>query len=165
MIEVWKDVVGYEGLYQVSNFGQVKNTKRQKVLIPQTNTWGYKHILLHKNGTRKTVTIHKLVVDAFITTERAGLQVNHKDENKSNNRLDNLELCTPAYNMNYGTGNDRRAAKVRKPILQINSEGKIINTFISARQAHELFGYCYKHISDCCLGRRHTHAGCYWRFA
>lgn len=115
-IEIWKDIEGYEGLYQVSNFGNVKSLNynrsgKEKILKPQKNKNKYLHISLCKNKNQKTFTIHRLVALAFIPNLHNYPCVNHIDENKENNHVDNLEWCTHEYNMNYGTLKERQSEK------------------------------------------------------
>ena len=117
MEEIWKDIEGYEGLYQVSNFGNVKSVKRvvkranstnlsvkERLLKERPNHKGYKMVSLSKNGKGKFCTIHRLVAKAFIPNPQNLPQVNHKDEDKMNNHADNLEWCTNKYNINYNNG-------------------------------------------------------------
>lgn len=108
MTEIWKDIEGYEGKYQVSNFGQVKSMiGQEKVLHPKKHRNGHLQIGLHKDKKRKTMYIHRLVAQAFIPNPDNLPCVNHKDENPNNNNVDNLEWCTQKYNCNYGTRVDR----------------------------------------------------------
>ena len=108
MTEIWKNIEGYEGKYQVSNFGQVKSMiGQEKVLHPKKHRNGHLQIGLHKDKKRKTMYIHRLVAQAFIPNPDNLPCVNHKDENPNNNNVDNLEWCTQKYNCNYGTRVDR----------------------------------------------------------
>ena len=108
MTEIWKNIEGYEGKYQVSNFGQVKSMiGQEKVLHPKKHRTGHLQIGLHKDKKRKTMYIHRLVAQAFIPNPDNLPCVNHKDENPNNNNVDNLEWCTQKYNCNYGTRVDR----------------------------------------------------------
>ena len=111
MDEVWKDVRGYEGIYKVSNFGRIKSLCRtgyggkpipERILKPQQDRYGYPVVGLHKNGKAATKTIHRIVAESFIDNPNCLKEVNHKDENKWNNRIDNLEWCTTHYNLTYG---------------------------------------------------------------
>ena len=112
MEEVWKDIEGFEGLYQVSNIGNVKslvNNKgvaREKVLKP-TIVSVYLHVNLYKNKTRKTYNVHRLVAKAFLPNPQNYPCVNHRDENGENNNVENLEWCSYKYNTNYGSRNER----------------------------------------------------------
>ena len=105
-MEEWKAVPGYEGLYEVSNKGNVRNVRRNKLLRLQKNQ-GYIKVWLYKNGIVTGLRVHRLVAQAFIPNPDNLLEVNHKDEDKTNNSVDNLEWCTRKYNVNYGTRNIR----------------------------------------------------------
>lgn len=119
MKEIWKDIVNLEGLYQVSNLGRVRSLdhfrkngagiylQKGKILSPQ-NANGYCFVRLSKNGKTRQYLIHRLVAQAFISNLEQYDEINHKDENKQNNHVSNLEWCTHKYNINYGTGNERR---------------------------------------------------------
>lgn len=113
--EIWKDVIEYEGLYQVSNLGRVKSlnykhTGKERILKSIRNKDGYWKVALYKNGKRKTLSVHRLVVTAFIEPIPKGLVVNHIDENPANNCVENLEICTHKKNLNHGTCQARRLA-------------------------------------------------------
>lgn len=118
MKEIWKDIQGYEGLYMISNYGNVKSlgnnkSRKEKILNPRTNTKGYKQIALCKNNKRKYYSIHKLVALHFIPNPNNLSEINHKDENKNNNSIENLEYCDHKYNMNYGTRTERARNKTK----------------------------------------------------
>ena len=125
MIEEWRDIKGYEGIYQVSNLGNVCSLDRVikhypkdyfqegKVLSPALSRNGYPMVILVNHNKRKTRNVHRLVAEAFIPNPNNLPQVNHKDENKTNNCVDNLEWCTQKYNLNYGTRNIK-ISKARK---------------------------------------------------
>lgn len=100
-MEEWKNVIGYEGLYEVSNIGNVRNVRRN-TLLRLSKTKGYIQVYLYKNGVKTGLKVHRLVAEAFIPNPDNLPQVNHKDENKMNNRVENLEWCTAKYNSNYG---------------------------------------------------------------
>ena len=106
-MEEWKEIPGYEGLYEVSNKGNVRNVRRNKLLrLSKTNN-RYIRVSLCKNGIKTGLTVHRLVAEAFIENPDNLPEVNHKDEDKTNNRVENLEWCDHKYNMNYGTRNIR----------------------------------------------------------
>lgn len=106
MEAVWRPVVNYEGLYEVSDCGQVRNVKRCSLLKNLKTNCGYYQVYLYKDGVRKGLKVHRLVAEAFIPNPLSLPQVNHKDEVKTNNNVDNLEWCTVKYNVNYGCRTD-----------------------------------------------------------
>ena len=165
MQEIWKDVVGYEGLYQVSSLGRIKSLLRYKrILKPQKNIHGYLKVSLYKNGKCKIFNIHNLVANAFIENPNNYKYVNHKDENKTNNRVENLEFCSFYYNLMYGTRVQRIAKKNNKPILQFDLEGNFIKEYESITQASKELNNSLNNISQCCLGRSRTSKGYIFRF-
>lgn len=103
-----KDVAGYEGLYAVSIYGDVWSYRRKKFLVKCPTKKGYLYVILSKNGNKEHAYVHRLVAQAYIPNPDNLAQVNHKDEDKTNNNVDNLEWCTTKYNINYGTGVERR---------------------------------------------------------
>ena len=126
-MEEWKNVIGYEGLYEVSNTGQVRSLDRYvkysngrihlhkgKVLSPVKDKYGYLTVVLSCNGKQKTIKIHRLVAQAFLPNPDNLPQVNHRDEVKLNNCVDNLEWCSAKYNLSYGTARIReRDTKIK----------------------------------------------------
>ena len=107
MMEEWRAVPGYEGLYEVSNKGNVRNVRRNTLLRLSKDCYGYIQVSLYKNGRRTGLRVHRLVTEAFLPNPDNLPEVNHKDEDKTNNRVENLEWCDHKYNMNYGTRNIR----------------------------------------------------------
>ena len=121
MKEIWKDIAGYEGLYQVSNLGNVRSLPRKGCKIKcmykmkfQLSTNGYYRVSLCKNSKHKKYFVHRLVAETFIPNPNNYPQVNHKDENKLNNKINNLEYCTNSYNINYGNRNNKCAKSMAK---------------------------------------------------
>lgn len=113
-MEVWKDIKGYEGMYQVSNYGNVRSLDYRrmgaiKVLKPFNDKYGYKAICLVKNKQKHTFTVHRLVAIAFISNPNNYPCVNHKNEIRDDNRVENLEWCTVKYNTNYGGCLEKRS--------------------------------------------------------
>ena len=106
-MEEWKEVPGYEGLYEVSNTGNVKSLIKNKIIKGFINRCGYRLVGLSKNGILKRFQVHRLVAQVFIPNPYNLPMVNHKDEDKSNNRVDNLEWCDAKYNIHYGTRSDK----------------------------------------------------------
>ena len=167
MKEIWKDIEGYEGLYQVSNFGRVRSLKNGKVRIlkPLTNKNGYLRVQLYKNNSLKTIFIHRLVAMAFIPNPNNLPMVNHKDEDKTNNIVSNLEWCDAKYNSNYGTARKRMIEKIQKVVLQIDKNTNVvINIFPSMKEAERQTGYNHGHICNCCKGKLKTTGGYKWSY-
>lgn len=116
MIEEWRPIEVYEGLYEVSSYGRVRSVDRYdsrnqfrkgKVLSPGKDKNGYLKVVLHCNGKCKTINVHRLVAQAFIPNPDNLPMINHKDEDKTNNNVTNLEWCDVKYNLNYGTARIR----------------------------------------------------------
>lgn len=147
MDEVWKDIAGYEGLYQVSNLGRVKSFRgsakfgkpEELVLKPSLINSGYHVVTLYsKNRKKHKFQVHRLVAETFIDNPAHLPCVNHKDENKLNNCVLNLEWCTYQYNNNYGTARIRAIESKRKTIVQMTLEGIPIAMYCSVTVAAEL---------------------------
>lgn len=160
MKEIWKDIKEYYGLYQVSNMGNVKSlnyhqTGKERILKPMVNKYGYLRVRLYKNGKCKMLTVHRLVLMTFAPINNMNkLEVNHKDENKKNNNLDNLEWCDRKYNSNYGTRNQ----KISKPVVQLDpTTNKVVNVYCSAMEA-EKQGFHRSAIIHCCKNRYTKHS-------
>ena len=194
MKEQWKDIKEYEGLYKISNLGKVKKVSRKKkgrgtkcygytkelILKPDMSKQGYLRATLYINGKGKKYLIHRLVGAAFIENPNNFPQINHKDENKSNNNIINLEWCNAKYNSNYGTGKTRAVlnadkikrvantdykaigVKTQKKVNQLSTDGKFIRVWegmtIAATGARQ------GGISNCCSGRTHSSGGFLWRY-
>ena len=166
--EIWKPVLDYIGLYEVSNLGRVRSLKFNKfrILKPFKTKKGYLHVDLCEDGKRKEFNIHRLVWETFNGKIPDGMQVNHIDENKLNNRLDNLNLMTPKENTNYGTRNKRASVamtngKLSDPVLQLTLDGELVREWPSMSEA-DRYGYNHSHISSCCNGKRKSHKGFKW---
>ena len=167
MKEIWKDKKDYEGRYQVSNWGRVKSLKRknvlkEKILKPYVDKDGYLTVML--NNPRKTFLVHRLVAEAFIPNPDNLPQVNHKDENKQNNVVINLEWCDVKYNNEYNNGQKRRAIKRLKPILQYTLDGEFVREWESAKQAEREGGFNNVCICKCCRGHIKYHKGFRWSY-
>lgn len=168
MAETWKDVAGYEGLYQVSDRGNVRSRRRRGssggVLKPKVNRDGYLYIVLYREGEWKPILIHRLVAQTFIPNPLNLPQVNHKDEDKTNNAANNLEWCTVKYNSNYGTCQARKAAKCSKVVLQYDKEGNFVREWTSTREVERQTGFAQSHISKCCRGELKSAYGFIWKY-
>lgn len=173
MEEIWKYIDGYPN-YMVSNMGRVKSlnynkTGKEKLLKPSKQNCNYLMITLSNNGKRKMFLIHRLVADAFIPNPDNLPQVNHKDEDKTNNCATNLEYCDRKYNINWGTGVKRSAkyrtnGKCSKAVLQYDLVGNFIKEFPSLKEVQRQLGYDTGSISNCCRGKAKTSGGYKWRY-
>lgn len=165
--EIWKPVIGYNGIYEVSNMGRVKSLNYlghgvTKLLKP-ANCRGYLYVVLFKDGKSKTCRVHRLVYEDFYGSipkyngfgdGNTIYEINHKDENKSNNRLDNLELITHTENVNYGTGMSRNPMfklnnKNSKTVYQYTKEGVLVKVWPSAHECMRN-GFLQGCVCDCC---------------
>ena len=184
-MEVWKEIKEYEGVYFISNKGRIKSVDRRipntngvgtrlikgKILSTTLNNKGYKCVSLHKNGKIKTFTIHRLVALYFIPNPNNYSDVNHKDENKKNNKVENLEWVTHEYNMNYGERaikaskklkNTRTLSKNGKARKVINLDtGKVFDTILEASWYYNINA---SGISQCCRGKSSNCGGFKWKY-
>lgn len=130
-MEIWKDIKGYEGLYQISNLGNVKSLRKNVILKCSkcSREGNYYKAGLYKNGKTKTILVHKLVANAFIPNPNNLPCINHKDENKLNNKADNLEWCTYKQNNDYGKHDIKKYISLLKRRLLLNypNEKDLIN--------------------------------------
>ena len=178
MEEIWKTIEGFEGLYEVSNLGRVRSLDRVrkagygstanikgKILTPQyLNDRKYLVVHLHRNEVGKHYLIHRLVATAFIDNPNNLPEINHKDENPSNNNVLNLEWCDRKYNTNYGTALDRRSRTRGRVVVQYDIEGHEIARYWSAREAARQIGKSQAAISRCCLGEYKSAYGYIWKY-
>ena len=174
-MEEWKDIDGYEGLYEVSDWGRVKSlennkSRKEKILKGVKNTYGYLQVHLCKDGKVVWKKVHRLVAQAFLENPQNLPQVNHKDECKTNNSVDNLEFCDNKYNVNYGTRNQRSGEKLTnhptksKRVDQIDPQtGEVIRQWESTREAGRN-GFKQNHVSDCARGKYKQYKGFIWKY-
>lgn len=175
MNEVWKDIPGYEGRYQVSNLGNVRSlnwrlTGQTKNLFLKPHNQGYLQVELADNGKRKTYMVHRLVAICFVDGYTEGMLVNHKNENRTDNRAENLEWCTQSYNTAYTVchlykDGKRKAFKCTLPILQMDMNGNVIKKWDSPISVKHTLGYNDWSIKQCCIGKRAQAYGYLWQFA
>ena len=184
MEEIWKDINDYEGLYQVSNLGRIKSLKRkvdagngkmrwqyERIMSnKKTNGNGYNIVSLHKNGKSKNKCVHRLVAEMFIKNTNNYKYINHKDENKQNNCVNNLEWCTAQYNVTYNNLHIRKGIKNRnnkysKRINRLDEENNILETYPSINEASRKMGVSVRTISKCLNGKQKHSAGYKWKYA
>jgi len=175
--EIWKDVPGYEGLYQISTFGRVKSLPRikrtkawqitsERILKPRVSGKEYLSVVLFdKKHEKKQWKVHRLVAIAFLPNPEELLEVNHKDENKGNNRADNLEWCTRSYNVKYGKRIEKQSKRLQKRVIMCGDDGDAILEFESIKSAAQYIGVDPTQISRASNpGNKKTKAGGYlWR--
>ena len=161
--EVWKDAVGFEGLYQVSNMGRVKSlcynhTKKECILKQVLNKEGYFVLSLYKYKTKKQFFVHRLVYEAFhgfmpkwdvTASGDERLEINHKDENKQNNKLENLELVSCTQNLNYGSHNQKMADSLSRKVFQYTIDGELVKIWKSTQECHRN-GFTSSAVTLCC---------------
>lgn len=183
-MEQWRDIEGYEGLYQISNYGNVlsvvfgsKNHPRLKqesrLLRLAASSSGYYHVQLYKNGVPSTRLVHKLVASAFISNPEKKPEVNHKDGDKSNNRVENLEWVTKSENLKHAALTGLRVSPMigmtgernpfSKPILQYDLDGNFIKKWASAMEASRHMHVAPCGIYSCLSGRSATSRGYIWK--
>ena len=195
--EVWKPIEGYEGLYQVSNMGRVKSLERkvwnckgrgyymtihERIKKTSKDSWGYLRVALYKDGKVKNHLIHRLVGQAFLENPMGYDEINHKDENKQNNCVDNLEWCSHSYNNTYNDkakkAGKKAAEKLRgrkqteeqikkksKPVFSVDRDSGLIMWWQSANEAGRVLGINRSHIADCCKGKAKSCGNHYWFYA
>lgn len=169
MREGWRDIAGYNNypVYQVSTLGRVISfTRKGSRILKPFQKHGYLYVALTRNGKRNDFRVHRLVAEAFIPNPDNLPEVNHKDEDKTNNRVDNLEWITPKENANYGNRNRAISQKVKKAVARVDPHtGKDLEVYDSVTEAASYIGGASKaHISDCCKGKRKTSGGYKWRY-
>ena len=177
LVEYWLPVKGYEGLYEVSNWGRVRSTQYHRgttthLLSPSIKKNGYVYVTLCKNKKTHTLLVHRLVAEAFLPNTDGLPQVNHKNENKLENYVWNLEWCTQKYNVNYGAGirkmlnsrNDKKGKTAERPIIQYSKNGEYIGRFNSQTEAAKELGISQGNINSCLNNNRYTAGGYKWEY-
>jgi len=175
-MEIWKDIPGYEGKYQVSSYGRVKslnynNTGKERIMSGE-KIRGYYSFNLSKNGKVKRFRLNRLVWEAFNGPIPEGMQINHIDEDPTNNNLENLNLMTPKENSNWGTRTKRLSdtqqnrKDLSKPVSQYTLDGNKIKEYPSAREAARQTGLSRSNICNCCRGVKYVKSvgGYVWKY-
>lgn len=164
MLEKWKEIKGYDGLYQVSNLGKVKSIKRQvKILKPRITKRKYLSVALRKDGTTKQYYIHRLVAEAFISNNNKLPQVNHINGLKYDNNVQNLEWVSCSDNIKHAYKKNLTNG-VRKKIVQCDLNGQIIKIWNSQTEAHKKTGIAQSHINRCCQKKEKSASGFIWKY-
>lgn len=180
--EIWKDILGFEGLYQASNLGRIKSLERfrkgkngssvpvkERIFKPSINRNGYYQVCLHKQSIQKTYRVNRLIYEAFNGLIPENMQVNHINEIKTDNRLSNLNLMTCKENCNWGTGIERCAKKLingkcSKTVLQFDLQDNFIKEYHSAKQVERETGFAHSNICACCNGKYKTAYNYKWQY-
>lgn len=171
---MWKEIPGFEGLYEVSTDGLVRSMDRisphghhlkGKVLKQMTHNKGYLQVSLCKDGVVHQMLVHRLVAQVFIPNPKGLDFINHKDEDKSNNFVGNLEWCTQHYNNTYNGKMEKLAELKQKPVVQMNLDGSEVARFKSAAHAARSLNFDKARINHCCRGEAKTHHGFTWKYA
>ena len=164
--EIWKDIPEYEGLYQISNLGDIRRIWKTKTTKckPSLDSHNYKQIVLTKNKIRKSYKVHRLVALVFIENPNNYEEINHKDENKQNNCINNLEWCDRKYNCNYGNRNYRCTRHRLQRIQQYDKANNLVGEFPSLKEAEKVTNIKYQNISRCCRNQRKSAGGYIWKY-
>ncbi|RXS51441.1 NUMOD4 motif-containing HNH endonuclease [Lactococcus lactis] len=169
----WKLVKGFEGQYEVSNTGLIKSLRgtterimkpRRKKIIKKDGSVedGYEELILSNKGVRYSKLVHRLVAEAFIPNPQIKPEVNHIDEDKGNNSVENLEWNTHEENSNHGTKNIRSANKQSMAVIGVDECGNIVEIHSSIRSAERLTGFGHSNISACSNGKIAKYKGLEW---
>lgn len=179
MCEIWRDIKGFEGIYQVSNLGRVKSLERidirghrlkERIRKPTKDRDGYYRIQLWKQSIIKQYLIHRLVFETFNGSIPEGYEINHLDESPINNALSNLSLVTHKENLNYGTRTKKCSKKLKnrkdlsKSVLQFTLEYVLVKEYSSTHQAERETGFAQQNICACCKGKLKQAYGYKWRY-
>ena len=167
--EEWRDVAGYEGRYQVSSMGRVKSLERkgrksERILKPGVRSKGYLFVGLCAGGKKKHFFVHRLVCQAFHDNPDNKSDVNHINENKTDNRACNLEWSTRKENLNHGTRNERSAKALSKPVGQYTLDGDLVKVWQSANEVQRQAGFGQGNICQAANGKFKQVYGFIWKY-
>jgi len=175
-MEIWKDIPGYEGLYQVSNHGRVKSFHGggESMIRQRTNLRGYVYVFLHANGNRKNSRVHRLVGEAFLDNPENKPEINHKDGVKNNNHADNLEWVTRSENQKHAykiglqknpyLGKFGKDHPTSRAVVQFDKRGHYMRVYGSISEAERETGVFNQGICNVCLGKQKTAGGYIWKY-
>lgn len=176
-MEIWKDIKGYEGKYQVSNKGRIKSLSRAIPhlgsfrVIPErimtqhvSSTNGYYMVSLCKDNKYEWMLTHRIVATAFIPNPNNLPYINHKDEIKIHNNVENLEWCTPSYNMNYSNVREKQINAISKEVEQYDFDGRFIKRYKNCYAAGRELGVSPSSIRMCCIGEIGSTRGFIWKY-
>ena len=177
MREEWRNIEVFEGYYMISNLGRVKSLERmkwngrgyqkvpEKILKGRDNGHGYLRVNLCKEGKVKQHLVHVLVATAFLPNPDNLPEVNHKDENKQNNCVENLEWCSHSYNNKYNDKAKKVGKKRSKPVYSVDKESGLIMWWQSAHEAERCTGIPHQNIIKCCKGKLNSAGNHIWFYA
>lgn len=175
-MEIFKDIPEYEGLYQVSNYGNIKSVSREvwngkiyykskeRILKPKLRKNGYLLVTLSKNNIQKDWLIHRLVAISFIPNPNNFTEIDHIDNNKRNNKVENLKWCNHKENCNNPITLERYNKDKEILVVQLDLNGNLVKLWESTRQAEREGGFISGHICNCCKGKSKTHKGYKWMY-
>ena len=158
----WREVKEYNH-YEVNQFGEIRHRIRKKILKPRINN-GYQYVNFKINGKNINFSVHRIVANAFIPNPNGYTEVNHKDYNRSNNCVDNLEWVSSSQNKYHAFLKEENKKSRGKAVNQYTKEGILIKTFDTITEAAQALGCCVAAISNCCLKRTKTSQGFLWSF-
>lgn len=162
MNEIWKPIQDFDN-YEISNLGRIRNIKRNKCLALSLNN-GYCQTNLYKDGKKYPRKVHRLVAQAFIPNPDNLPEVNHINENRADNRVENLEWCDRTYNNNYGNRIEKFIKSVSKPVLQFTLDGIFVEEFLNAKEASIKTNIVKSNICRCCNGKRLSAGNFKWEY-
>ena len=176
-METWKNIKGYEGLYQVSDQGRVKSLERkihhwrggervqkERIMKQVVTHNGYLRVGLRVDGKQKMLRVHRLVCEAFHENPENKPEVNHINENKTDNRAVNLEWCTAKENCTHGSRNERVAKALSKPVAQYAQDGELVKIWPSAIEVQRQAGFNHGYICETANGKRKKAYGFIWKY-